>query len=376
MEQIKRFKKRRENRRAVKAYKDRRAERLAYRIDDEPEAWITVRGNHIPLDEERKPIGGQVKSFGEKTVGAVRDMAEKAKKVNAAVNDKIYQMEHKKESEGEYYSLGGNSAPDETPYLKYTPKRDDYQDADSMNDFIRKNRDALQEIYDDGGMEAVDREYYLHMMSRSTKDLKEINPEGTDFTSEFAKRSAIESAMDDLVDEVGDSKLAGWTRNADSSYKPAIMGGILGSPKARNAALNLMYQNYLTQMDIEGGKKLPYNQWLTTPMTLYRGEHGQKRVKDDVFSAYSFDRKMAESFGGDVKTIRIRPIDTLGSPRCKAEAEVMVPYWAEKKSLFDENDLRTDADDGKDDPIERFRERRKKRLDVRLDEEDAGWSVI
>lgn len=324
---------------AVASFMARRAKRLADRFDEEPESWITVNGNHIPLDDEQKPIGGQAKALGERAVNAV-------KSASAALNDKVYQMEHKKASEGQYHSLNGNAAPDNTPNLTYNPKRSDYQDADSMNEFIHKNRDALQEIYDEGGMEAIDREYYLHKMEKSTKELKEINPAGEPFTSATARSAAIERSMDDLVDEVGDSKLAGWTRNADSSYKPVITESILGSKKARNAALNLMYQNYLTQTDIDGGKKMTYDEWLTTPVTLYRGEHGQKRTKDDVFSAYSFDRKMAESFGGDVKTIRIRPIDTLGSPRCKAEAEVMVPYWAEKKSLFDENDLRTDADEG------------------------------
>lgn len=34
------------------------------RFDEEPDSWITVNGNHIPLNEEKQPIGGQTKALG------------------------------------------------------------------------------------------------------------------------------------------------------------------------------------------------------------------------------------------------------------------------------------------------------------------------
>lgn len=49
---------------SVKEYKKRRQGRLDSRLDEEPEAWITVNGSHIPIDGEGKPIGGQKKALG------------------------------------------------------------------------------------------------------------------------------------------------------------------------------------------------------------------------------------------------------------------------------------------------------------------------
>ena len=56
------FKKRRETRKAIKAYRARRA----IRLDEEPASWVTINGNHIPLDEDKNPIGGQLKAIGGK----------------------------------------------------------------------------------------------------------------------------------------------------------------------------------------------------------------------------------------------------------------------------------------------------------------------
>ncbi len=46
------------------------------RFDEEPDSWITVNGNHIPLDEDKNPIGGQQKAIG----GEERATTEKKKK--------------------------------------------------------------------------------------------------------------------------------------------------------------------------------------------------------------------------------------------------------------------------------------------------------
>ena len=48
----------------IDQYRERRAARIAARFDAEPDSWITVNGNHIPLDENGKAIGGQPKALG------------------------------------------------------------------------------------------------------------------------------------------------------------------------------------------------------------------------------------------------------------------------------------------------------------------------
>ena len=225
------------------------------------------------------------------------------------------------------------------------PKRSDYDFSagDSYEEFERKNIGKLKEVYKEGGREAVDREYYLTALENSSKDLKVINPYGKSLAeSAIGKNAAYEQAMDEFVEEVGDSKIAGWTRNANSEYKPIIMERTLSSPKARNAALNMMYLNYLYgEYEVDGWKDMSFEEFLETPVTLYRGEHGQKRTEDDVWSAYTFSKKTAEHFagsGGEVKKITVRPIDTIGSPRCAGEAEVMVPSWLEEDGRHDAED--------------------------------------
>ena len=52
---------------AVEKFKERRQKRLD---DKEPDDWITVNGNHIPIDDEGNPIGGQMKAFGDSLDGA------------------------------------------------------------------------------------------------------------------------------------------------------------------------------------------------------------------------------------------------------------------------------------------------------------------
>ena len=58
---------------SVEEFKKRRNKRLSdrgFRMDygqtdiTEPDAWITVRGNHIPVDENGRPLGGQKKALG------------------------------------------------------------------------------------------------------------------------------------------------------------------------------------------------------------------------------------------------------------------------------------------------------------------------
>ena len=323
MELIERFKKRRENKRAVKRFKERRAERLVSRFDEEPKSWITVNGNHIPLDEEGKPIGGQAKAFGEETVSDVRKSRELAVKP--------------------------------THEYEVVLEDDDLQ-------WRRRNLSVLKPIYKEmgGGPEfhVFERqEFYLSKMQALSKNIEQINPTGRElrqprwgdeqtplherFLDADAKQKAHDAALSDFIDVVRDGTLAEWTVMADDEVKPTLMGRLLSSQKARNASLTLMYLNYLEN----GGKPMDFQEWLFTTVTLYRGEKGQPKSENDVWEAYTFSYEVARSFAGYytppdgetsnnakepiIREITIRPIDTLGSPRTKVESEVWIPYWIE-----------------------------------------------
>ena len=239
-------------------------------FDDDME-WITVNGAHIPLDDEGKPTG----KIGEKIV------SEAESKKNHKLSDEM--------------------APARTDY--------DFSESDDVNDFINKNVPKLMPIFKKGGSEAVDSEFYKFRLAQSTKDIHEIS----------------KTEADEVVyDHVRQSLFDGWFRNADSSYKPALVSAMIGSQEMRNAGLSLAYENYKNNAD----KPLSFEEFLTTPIMMYRGGHGQKHTEDDVFSAYTFDKKTAEHFAGSngvVTSAPIRPIDTYGSMRCVGEAEIWVP---------------------------------------------------
>lgn len=44
---------------------------LGIRFDEEPAGWITVNGNHIPVNEKGEAIGGQQKALGESEVSGL-----------------------------------------------------------------------------------------------------------------------------------------------------------------------------------------------------------------------------------------------------------------------------------------------------------------
>lgn len=185
----------------------------------------------------------------------------------------------------------------------------DYEDGDTEDDFTHKNLKKLKKIYDEQGMDAVHDEWYKFRMADSTKDIHQISKDEAD---------------EIMYDNVRQSIYDGWFRAADSSYKPQLTDAIVKNPEMRNAALNLAYENYRNNTE----NPLSFEEFLVTPIKMYRGEKGQKHVEDDIFDAYTFDPKMARHFAGDNGTVtetEVRPIDTYGSMRAVGEAEIWVP---------------------------------------------------
>ena len=192
-----------------------------------------------------------------------------------------------------------------------------YVDDISFNGFVRSNlgNPDFMELGSSKGMDAVREAWYEVRLNTELSDVH---------------RMSREDAIDQVRGAISTNVLDGWFRNADSDYKPKLIESILSSPGTLNAGLNIAYENYLDGL-AAGEDRLSFKQWVVTPQTLYRGEYGQGKVKSDIFSSYSRSRTVAASFGSNITTVRIRPIDTLGSYQLTGEQEYLVPAWKKGK---------------------------------------------
>ena len=181
-------------------------------------------------------------------------------------------------------------------------------DKASFSRFVQDNKEVLKErnLFNPDKVTALWRE------ALETESLKNLHPVDH------------QEAFDTLANKM-DSWMAGWLRNEDSSYKPKIEQVLISDPTMRNAALNLAHKNY---MEVSG-TEISFDKFLDTEITIYRGGNF-KYVDKDIFVSYSFDRKIAEYFAKKmnvttVKSMKIKPRDTLGSLRAVGEAEILVP---------------------------------------------------
>lgn len=278
----------------VQEFRERRQKRMDARLDDE---WKTIKGTHVLIDDD----------------GSIKKGPENLKNIS-------------REKQGGM-SVGKEMSPVNSDY--------DYEDGDTEEDFTHKNIAKLKKIYDEHGFGAVQDEWYKFRMANGTKDLHQISKDEADEV---------------VYDNVRQSIYDGWFRAADSSYKPQLTDAVVKNAEMRNAALNLAYENYRQNTD----SPLSFEEFLVTPIKVYRGEKGQKHVEDDVFDAYTFDKKMARHFAGDKGTVteaEVRPIDTYGSMRAVGEAEIWVPrqispvgYKSERKRKKARSDAKDDVD--------------------------------
>lgn len=255
-------------------------------MDDSPGtqvSWITVKGTHVPLDESGNALaGGKLtgKNFG---AGKSKTSASKAK----------------------VPTLSAALTPRNTAY-EFNPS------TDSINDFVSSNVDKLMGIYETGKMPAVEEEFYKYRLADTSHGLHE---------------QTADEAGEAIAAHVSQSVKDGWMREENSAYKPKLIQSILSSSESRNAALNLMYENFKYY---NPDTSTSFEEFLDTPVTMYRGGHGQKHIGSDIFSAYSFDKKIAEKFAGSngkIYTAKIRPIDTYGSLSTNGESEIFVPSY-------------------------------------------------
>lgn len=138
---------------------------------------------------------------------------------------------------------------------------------------------------------------------------------------------AMEDAADVIRNKVPKNILDGWFRSADSGYKPKLENIALTDKDVRNAALNVMWDNYKQF----SGKDIDFSKFLYSNIPVYRGKNQENYTDDDKVLSFTFDRSVAESFGKHILETVIRPIDTIGSYQTTAEGEVMV-----RKDYLDE----------------------------------------
>ncbi len=142
---------------------------------------------------------------------------------------------------------------------------------------------------------------------------------------------SIEEAVNTVRVNIPSNVHEGWFRSANSEYKEKLVNSIMQNPGTLNAGYTIGYNNYLASQQIaDNNRPMSFNEWLTTPQTMYRGTYGQSAYKADLFSAYTPNKKVAEKFlnesaGGHLETIQVRPIDTWGSYQTTAEEEFLVP---------------------------------------------------
>ena len=110
---------------------ERIRKRWQARFDEEPDSWVTVNGNHIPLDEDKDPIGGQLKAFGDK----YNELKEKT--------DKWYK-EHPFDP-FEALMVGAGEAEDKRPdYVKEFERMEAEKDRRETEEYREKQREEAE----------------------------------------------------------------------------------------------------------------------------------------------------------------------------------------------------------------------------------------
>ena len=162
------------------------------------------------------------------------------------------------------------------------------------------------------------------LMSIGIKNNEDANVFWRDANYNREDFQPVAMAMDDVADVIRDKVpeniLDGWFRNADSSYKSRLERIALTDTDVRNAALNVMWDNYKQY----SGKDISYDDFLHSEIPVYRGKNSEKYVDGDELLSFTFDKSVAEKFGNHVYEAMIRPIDTIGAYQTTAESEVLV----------------------------------------------------
>ena len=289
--------------------------------DDED--WVTINGTHVLLNEEGEAqSGGKLKG---KTFTAAE--SEKPKPKSGAGEKSKAKTAGAKVSGGKTSFSAESFKTELSPEIR--PKRDDYDlkrersDISAYQEFSYKNKDKLMPVYKESGRVGLQNEFYRARLSAVTRDFKEISRD---------------EAEEILSENLYSGTLHAWFREYNNDVKETLVCQLTRNPETHNAALNQMYNNYKVFCETEKEEPLSFEEFLVTPIKMYRGGSGKEHKEAAMFSAYTFDRKVAEMFtdsdygsksrvglSGVVYEASIRPIDTYGSVFYNGEMEILVP---------------------------------------------------
>lgn len=289
---------------------------LADRENADDEDWVTIKGTHVLLNEQG------VAQSGGKLTGKTFSHAKSVKTGAGSKGPALLRS-------------GPPSADSLTDALKPAQTGYDVTLEDSFDDFVKKNignkrnpkmlYGFYHKIEDEGGdgYEACKEEYNKTRLALCSKDFKEVSRDEADET---------------LADNLYSGTVHQWFTEYNHEVKEALVAQMTKSPEVHNAALNIMYGNYKYFCKEQGTEPLPYDEFLVTPIKMYRGGTGKEYDGVSPFSSYTFSRKVAESFTGSdvgqgakfdpngvVYEAEIRPIDTYGSVFTNGESEILVP---------------------------------------------------
>lgn len=309
--------------------------------------WTTVNGTHVPLHEGKATGGGKLagrdfsKATSEKhekkgkSGGVVSNTPNKAESVSASKATET----HKKPEPGGYEAEHTNdpqpakpSAQESASVSLQKPYGEGYSDTwtDPSDPSYTVDLTESKDYWLEGNKDQLVKNWKARKaqgINESPKDFEEHEYTAWQMSkvAGHEKQMSLDKALDIMNDSMPENVFHGWFVEANSGYKPRVVEAVTKTPEARSAALSLMYENYKY---FHPNNKMTFQEFLYSPMTMYRGGHGQKHTEDDIFSAYSWDKKVAEGFAGKdgkVYEAHIRPIDTYGSVNDTGESEIMVP---------------------------------------------------
>ncbi|MGF2565416.1 hypothetical protein ACQUWZ_26370, partial [Ralstonia pseudosolanacearum] len=129
-----------------------------------------------------------------------------------------------------------------------------------------------------------------------------------------------------ISDAISEDLQYRWYEVGDRTAREEIADILESNSEARNASLNKFYEDYLYWQRAVDNTPLSFEEWLNTPITLYRYGDTTADTNSNTLS-YSVAPGGLSQFGGDLQVITLRPIDTLGRSQLTgtaAENEVFV----------------------------------------------------
>ncbi|MBQ9160876.1 MAG: hypothetical protein IJ122_06095 [Methanobrevibacter sp.] len=246
------------------------------------------------------------------------------------------------------YKEAIKSVPDAAEKLKSAMETEEHR-LDSL--IKRINEDSDTTITRDNVLEEIDNVvskvekdyndaykelYELRKNPYQTIDISEqyrgIQPSGKNITSESERLKISRETIGDF-----DSGIASeWLQGETYEVKSDIRKEIEKSQKLRDAMLSQMYY--------ESDSKMPYKEWLETPVTLKRQQNTDIPRDTDTFLSFSQAKDWNGEntndtvFPADIITVKVKPKDTFGTipvyeGEAYAEREVLVPSEVFLKSL-------------------------------------------